>query len=405
MAYVKSKFPGIRYREHPIRKHGLKPDRYYFIRYKLNGKDKEEALGWASEGMTEAKAAARLAELKEARRTGQGEQTLAEKRAKAEAQRLSRQEAEAKEARDAVDLSQVWPKYYSVAQANKKPRTLMNEEQCFRLWIAPAIGSKPLRSIAPIHLEGIKKAMSDAGRSAQTIRHVLALIRQIINFARTNGLFSGDNVVSKVKMPKADAARLRFLTPGEADILLEALKFRSPNTHDLALLSLDAGARAGELFRLTWSDVDFAHGVLSFLDTKNGKTRQVPMTADARAMLEGRKAKALKTTHVFPTEASGEAIQVSETYNRVVAELGLNDGVTDRRHKVVFHTLRHSFASWLVQRGVPLITVGRLLGHSSLTMTERYSHLAPDYFKQAVDTLEAVRKAESVKVVSLRGSG
>jgi integrase len=403
MAYTKSKFPGVRYREHPTRKHGVKPDRYFFIRYKLNGKDKEEAVGWASEGMTEAKAAARLAELKEARRTGHGEQTLAEKRAKAEAERVARQEAEALEAREAVTLASIWEKYAAVAKANKTPRTMRNEEQCFRLWIAPAIGSKPLKDISPIHLERIKKAMADASRAAQSIRHVLALLRQVINFARTHGLFSGDNVVGKVKMPAADARRVRFLTPEEADVLLAALADRSPDTRDMTLLSLDAGLRAGEIFSLTWPDVDFGNGVLTLRDTKSGKTRQVPMTEDVRGMLKDRNAQANGNPLVFPSETGGRIVQVSETFNRVVKSLKLNDGIEDSRQKVVFHTLRHTCASWLVQNGVPLITVGRLLGHSTMAMTERYSHLAPDHFKQAVDTLEAVRGQRRAKVINING--
>jgi site-specific recombinase XerD len=72
-----------------------------------------------------------------------------------------------------------------------------------------------------------------------------------------------------------------------------------------------------------------------------------------------------------------------------VASLGLNKGITDRRDKFVFHSLRHSFASWLVQAGQPLYTVARLLGHSTTAMTERYSHLCPDNFRNAVNCLEA----------------
>ena len=86
--YIKSKrYPGVRWREHPERKHGVAFDRYFVIRYKLDGKDRQESLGWATQGWTEQKANARLAELKEAQRTGQGAVTLAAKRAVAKAQR------------------------------------------------------------------------------------------------------------------------------------------------------------------------------------------------------------------------------------------------------------------------------------------------------------------------------
>ena len=111
-AYIKSKrYPGVRWREHPERKHGVNFDRYYVIRYKLGGKDRQETLGWASQGWTELKANARLAELKEAQRTGQGAVTLAEKRQQAEAKRQAEAEARAIEERENITLAQVWEKY------------------------------------------------------------------------------------------------------------------------------------------------------------------------------------------------------------------------------------------------------------------------------------------------------
>ncbi|MFZ3115605.1 MAG: site-specific integrase [Syntrophales bacterium] len=78
--WIKTNFPGVRYREHPARKNGVKKDQYFTIRYKLTGKDREEGLGWASEDWTAAKAYDRLKELKANRKSGEGPQTLAEKR-------------------------------------------------------------------------------------------------------------------------------------------------------------------------------------------------------------------------------------------------------------------------------------------------------------------------------------
>jgi len=92
---------------------------------------------------------------------------------------------------------------------------------------------------------------------------------------------------------------------------------------------------------------------------------------------------------VFPSANGGRIVQISETFNRVVAAQGLNNGVTDPRQKVVFHTLRHTFASWLVEQSVDLYTVKELMGHGTLAMTERYSHLSPDKLRRAVKTLEA----------------
>ena len=92
---------------------------------------------------------------------------------------------------------------------------------------------------------------------------------------------------------------------------------------------------------------------------------------------------------------------ISKVFDRTVAELGLNKGITDRRQKLVFHSLRHTAASWLVQRGVDLLTVAAILGHKSIKMCERYSHLSPDGIKRAMRRLDGALVGEEGKVVNL----
>lgn len=82
--------------------------------------------------------------------------------------------------------------------------------------------------------------------------------------------------------------------------------------------------------------------------------------------------------------------QISASFKRIVEEIGLNEGISDPRQKVVFHTLRHTFASWLVQKGTPLYTVAELMGHKSLTMTSRYAHLAPENMRNAVNKISGM---------------
>ena len=72
-------------------------------------------------------------------------------------------------------------------------------------------------------------------------------------------------------------------------------------------------------------------------------------------------------------------------FARAVKESGLNDGVSDSRQKVVFHTLRHTFASWVIQEGYPIALASEMLGHSSINLTMRYAHLAPSQIRQAVE--------------------
>ena len=90
-------------------------------------------------------------------------------------------------------------------------------------------------------------------------------------------------------------------------------------------------------------------------------------------------------------------------FGRAVNALGLNDGIADRRQKVVFHTLRHTYASWLVAAGTDLYTVQRLLGHQSIALTERYAHLAPDTLKAATRALEAYASEEQPRLAVVPG--
>jgi site-specific recombinase XerD len=82
--------------------------------------------------------------------------------------------------------------------------------------------------------------------------------------------------------------------------------------------------------------------------------------------------------------------QISQTFRKVVESLGLNDGVSDPRQKVVFHTLRHTFASWLAQGDTNIYMVKELMGHSSLAMTQRYAHLGNGALKKATKKLNGI---------------
>jgi site-specific recombinase XerD len=112
------------------------------------------------------------------------------------------------------------------------------------------------------------------------------------------------------------------------------------------------------------------------------------LTADVKEMLIQKK-RGQNTDLVFPSRDGKKIEQISDTFNRTVNELKLNEGVKDRRMKVVFHTLRHTYASWLVENGESLYTVKELMGHSTLSMTERYAHLSNGALQKAVKRLDA----------------
>ncbi len=156
--YKSTNYPGVRYREHTTRKHGIKPDQYFFIRYQKDGKRKEEGVGWASEGWTPSKVALKLAELKAAATTGDGESRLSDVRAKVEAGKQEEQARQEQEAKDSRSLSTYFDEiYYPAISQEKKKSAHGREESLFRLWINPIMGDKPLKEISAFDLERLKK--------------------------------------------------------------------------------------------------------------------------------------------------------------------------------------------------------------------------------------------------------
>ena len=401
--WIKSKHPGVRYREHATRRYGARnaPDRYYTIYFKLDGKMIEEPVGWASEGMNEDKANKKRADLKVNQQNKTGPQTLKEEKAIAdaerqrlEAQRVQEVEREKQEALAKLTFGEIFiTRYLPHAQAERRnPRSWKSEEGLFRIWLSPVIGNRPLSEIAPIHLEKIKKAMTQAGRAARSIVYALAVIRQVFNYALNNDLYSGKNQAGpagKVKRPATDNKRLRYLSREEAPPLLAAIATISQDVHDMALLSLHTGMRAGEVFSLTWADVNLETGILMLLDTKGNKNRPAFMTDAVKRMIEARP-KTEPSDPVFPGRGGKKITQISQTFTKAVNKLGLNDGITDRRKKVTFHSLRHTYASWLVESGTDIYTVQILLGHSDLKLTTRYAHVGQNAMRDAVERLEAM---------------
>lgn len=379
---------GIRYLESQIRNHNGRPDRKYYIRYQRDGKTVSEPYGWASEGFTPAEAAKARGEIVRAIQNGEGPTSL----------KAARETRSAAAAVQKLTFRRFWKEYLS-CQAEKKAATVQSEQSWFKTRIDPAIGHKALVDISQIDIERIKSDMLKDGMAQRSIQYVVAIIRQVFNEAARRGRFQGDNPARLVRVRLGDNKRVRFLTRDEAAALLAELDRRSLDLHDIALMSLRTGMRAGEVFSLTWDCVDFDQGTLFIRDTKSGKNRHAFMTEDVKKMLMVRFTG--KPGLVFPDRNGRTIKRISNSFADAVDALGLNKGITDARQKVVFHTLRHTFASWHVQNETPLFTVAKMMGHTTTAMTERYAHLAPGNMRGAVEHLEASLKEDS-KVIKFR---
>ena len=213
-----TKHPGVRYRMHPTRKHGIQYDRYFAIRYQRDGLRKEEGLGWTSDGWSAEKAANELAELKKSHILGAGPVRLNKKR-------QLKKEQEKKEEIEGLNFGTFFKDtYLPLSKQHKKELSWKREEQHFRLWIKPVLESLPLRQIVPLNLEKIKNNMMKAQQSPRSIQYCFSTIRSVWNMARRDGIVQADSPTRQVKIPKFDNRRQRYLTQDECERLLEGLK-------------------------------------------------------------------------------------------------------------------------------------------------------------------------------------
>ena len=144
VTWHKTNFLGVRYREHAERKHGIKPDRCFSIRYKLNGKDKEEVAGWAFEGMSAEKAFKLLSTVRENIKSGAGAKSLAEMKERNAAREAADARERAAAAKGEVTFSEFWAAEYWPAQTLKTAFSLQTEDGYYRKWLLPAFGDIPL---------------------------------------------------------------------------------------------------------------------------------------------------------------------------------------------------------------------------------------------------------------------
>ena len=234
----------------------------------------------------------------------------------------------------------------------------------------------------------MKQDLKADGLSPASIGHCLKLMRQIFNKARIWGLYKADNPIKDVKIPKLQNERQRFLSHDEAEGLIANIKVFSPQLADMALLSLHTGMRAGEVFNLKMHDLDFDNSLITISDAKNAESRKAYMTTAVKDMLNNYHKLSTPDAFVFTSRKGEKIMAISKKFGEIRDAVEINKGYADRRQHVSFHSLRHTFASWLAIQGESLITIGALLGHKSPNMTKRYSHLSPDHKRRAVELLE-----------------
>lgn len=299
-------------------------------------------------------------------------------------------------------------KFFTWARANKSPKTVRRDKTTMEYMEEFFPSLTDLGTITPQFLEDFKtwlinKAADHKSNKKtpytrgdmgpQTINRTISSAKAFMRKAEDWALVSSQNwnIVKKMKTAKG---RVEFFTPEEVTQLLEyahaaAAEYpptKCPPWETVILLGTRAGLRRAEIHNLTWKDIDFKKGILSVTPKKDWtpkdyECRDIPLSADLKEHL-------LKLPHRGP-------YVIYDIYN---ARLSLDSYTTYFRDKIVkkcgltgnVHKLRHTFASHLVQNGVDLYSVSKLLGHSTIKTTEIYAHLSPVTLAGAISKLPEV---------------
>ncbi|WP_373796248.1 tyrosine-type recombinase/integrase [Neisseria dentiae] len=225
----------------------------------------------------------------------------------------------------------------------------------------------------------IMSVINDMTCSPSTKNRYIALIRSILYKARDE--WEWIDKAPKLKQLKEPTKRVRWLKPEEAHRLVMAL----PDNYwrHMAVFSLATGLRQSNVFSLKWEQVDLKRKLAWIFpdEAKSGKAIVVPLNDLAIKILAIRQG--MHHTYVFTTTQK----QVVKSLNRKVWQKALKDaGIRDFR----WHDLRHTWASWLIQQGVPLLALKEMGGWEKLDMVMRYAHLAAEHLAPHAGVLDGL---------------
>lgn len=284
-------------------------------------------------------------------------------------------------------------RFLSYQEAHTGKLTQKHQRRALRLHTVPTLGALRLDSIDTAEIDGLVTKWRAAGAEPRTCNARLDTIGRLFVMAIEWKLLKSGPTIRKVKVPDDTP---RFLTQDEAARLLASAveKWRS-----MMFIGLRTGLRIGELRGLQWADVDLSRRVIQVRRTDPGRDklaasspkgkreRTIPLTPEAAAVLALDLASAqhrAPADYVWPGFRSRTRIERGrarsenaclKAIHAAAAKAGIQGTGDDA---IAWHSLRHTYASWLVLRGVPLRVVQELLGHASIRQTERYAHLAPN---------------------------
>jgi integrase len=293
-----------------------------------------------------------------------------------------------KDKQDIVTLTQFRDEFIPFAEGNYSKATVEFYRNSLNHLISMT-GDVSLPSLTMQHLDQYKvkrlndcKGKSDEKVSAVTVNRELQALRAAMNTAGSWKKLES-NPFSNMQQVKIPEKQPHYFSRADFQKLISTIKENW--LKEVIIFAVLTGMRRGEILNLRWQDVDLRRKLITIqsnptFKTKQGKRRVIPMSEVVYNMLNGKRVYNIAEYifHINGTKIYDD--HASKKLKNYVSDIGLNG-------KLHFHSLRHTFASWLVQDGVSLYEVQKLLGHSNISVTQVYSHLQPETLHNTVNKI------------------
>lgn len=266
----------------------------------------------------------------------------------------------------------------------KSRQTARKQSRQLEAWASFLGRETPLADVTPARIAEYRDRLVREGRSGPTANRYLAALSHAFTVARKEWGWVAENPVMEVSKKKENPGRLRYLSPEEIERLLAACEESSNRLlHTVVLLALTTGMRKGEILGLTWDRVDLKTGRVTLEETKNGERRIIPVPeASLKELQEVAVVRRIDSSFVFPGANPMHPIELRKPWEKALREAEIED--------FRFHDLRHTAASYLAMDGVDMLTIADILGHKTLQMVKRYSHLADEHRANALNRLAEI---------------
>ncbi|MEQ1528163.1 MAG: site-specific integrase [Methylococcaceae bacterium] len=265
------------------------------------------------------------------------------------------------------------PKYNEKEQRERKSKLL---------WWRDKLGVYSLADITPPLIVECRDTLAETRAPATVVRY-LAALSHAFKITVNEWQWVQENPAKKVTRPTEPDGRVRWLDDDERQRLLAACQESSNNwLYMCVILALSSGMRLSELMNLRWSDLDLKEGFLILHKTKNGTKRRVPLSGLGLSLLkEHSKVRRLDSNLLFPSKDPLKPINIRSAFQYALERAGIEN--------FHWHDLRHSTASYLAMNNASMAEIAEILGHKTLSMVKRYSHLSDGHVSNVVASMNA----------------